>query len=69
MSSRRNAADVRPGVRPEGAPQARWLGVAALGKGRAIPGEPRLDPARLGCSECGFVNDCLSIDKPAMKTT
>ncbi len=37
LSSRRNTADDRPDSRPEGAKLASRLGVAPLGKGRAIP--------------------------------
>jgi len=60
MVSRCNAADGRPAICPEGAPQAVRLGVTAFGKGTAIPCAPCLDPNRLWDSACGFIYEGIS---------
>ncbi|MDQ6958660.1 MAG: DNA polymerase IV [Mariprofundaceae bacterium] len=60
MARRRNVADGRPAIRPEGAPQAVRLRVTALGKGSAIPCAPCLDPNRLWGSACGFIYEDMS---------
>ncbi len=51
LSKKRNAADGRPAARPEGAPQKRHDGVAALDKGITIACALRLVLTFLGGSE------------------